>query len=191
MSRQFRRATATLIAGLMAGTVLILLLAGPASAEVTRGTCSGRAEFPSKTTDQILATERPRSEVFTIPKQETVAYSGTLREGAEPFETPVAFEGGISVRLPRSTWQVIGWGGESTAVSVDGTYTYEIPSFVPAGTGAFEVTTWHEQGDADCEVVVSVQLDGKPGPAALIAVAGTAVFGAGVLAAGSKKRMRG
>ena len=49
------------------------------------------------------------------------------------------------------------------------------------------MTAWHQQGDVDCAVVVTVQLDGDPGPAALVAAAGTVVMGAGVLAAGAKK----
>jgi hypothetical protein len=171
----------------MLGMMLVLLLTAPAVAEVDRGTCVGQAEFPSKASDRVLTAERPRADVFLVPKQETVHYTGTLSEGAQPSESPVQFEGGISVQLPRTSWQVVGWGGESTQVSADGTYTYEIPSFVPAGTGEFELTAWHKQGDADCAVTVTIQLEGKPGPAALVAAAGTVVFGAGVLAAGSKK----
>jgi hypothetical protein len=174
----------------MVGMMLTVLLAAPAGAEVTRGTCVGQAEFPSKTSDRVLTAERSRSDVFLVPKDETVAYAGALSEGAQPFDSPVAFEGGISVQLPRTTWQFVNWGGESTQVSADGLYTYSVPSFIPAGTGEFEVTGWHQQGDFDCVVVVTVALDGEPGPAALVAAAGTVVFGAGVLAAGSKKGVK-
>ena len=191
MTRRFQRATAVVVTSLMLAFVFTLVLVSPADAEVTRGSCAGQAEFPSKSSDRVLSADRPLSDVFAIPKRDTVVYTGALSEGAQPFDDPVRFEGGIVLQLPRSSWQVIGWGGESTQASADGTYTYEIPSFVPAGTGAFEVTTWHKQGDVDCEVVVAVSLDGKPGPAALIAVAGTVVFGAGVLAAGVKKGAKG
>jgi len=187
MSKRFRTATATTLTVLMLGTILALLLAAPAGAEVTRGTCVGTADFPSKTSDKTLDAERPRSDVFLVPKQETVAYAGALAPDAQPFDSPVAFEGGLTLQLPRTSWQVVSWGGESTQVMADGTYTYDIPSWVPAGTGEFQLTGTHRQGDIDCEVIVTVQLDGEPGPAALIAAAGTVVFGAGVLAAGSKK----
>jgi len=190
MSKRFQKSTATALASLMLGMMLVLLLTAPAAAEVDRGACVGQAEFPSKASDQVLTVERPRTDVFLVPKQETVIYTGALSEGAQPSESPVPFEGGISVQLPRTSWQVVNWGGESTQVSADGTYTYEIPSFVPAGTGEFELTAWHKQGDADCAVSVTIQLEGKPGPAALVAAAGTVVFGAGVLAAGSKKGMK-
>jgi len=190
MSNRARTTTATTLSVLMLGMMLALLFAAPAGAEVIRGSCVGQVEFPSKTSDQTLTADRSKADVFLVPKQETMLYSGALSEGAQPSETPVPFEGGVSVQLPRTTWQFTTWGGESTQVSADGSYTYEIPSFVPAGTGAFEVTAWHKQGDADCAVVVTVQVDGKPGPAALIAAAGTVVFGAGVLAAGSKKGVR-
>jgi hypothetical protein len=190
MSIRFRRNTSITLTALMLGMVLTVLLSAPAGAEVTRGSCVGQAEFPSKTTDRTLTADRPRSSVFLVPKEETVAYAGTLSEGAQPFDSPVPFEGGISVQLPRTTWQIVSWGGESTQVSADGLYTYSIPSFVPGGTGEFEVTGWHTQGEVDCAVVVTVALDGEPGPAALVAAAGTAVFGAGVFAAGSKKGVK-
>jgi hypothetical protein len=190
MSNRFRRNTAVTLTVLVLGMMLTALLAAPAGAEVTRGSCVGEADFPSKTADRVLTADRPRSSVFLVPKDETVGYFGALSDGAQPFETPVPFEGGISVQLPRTTWQIVSWGGESTQVSADGVYTYSIPSFVPAGTGEFEVTGWHKQGDIDCAVVVTVALDGEPGPAALVAAAGTVVFGAGVLAAGSKKGVK-
>ena len=190
MSNRFRRNTAVTLTVLMLGMMLTVLLAAPVGAEVTRGSCVGQADFPSKTSDRVLSADRPISSVFLVPMDETVAYAGSLSEGAQPFDSPVPFEGGISVQFPRTSWQFATWGGESTQVSADGLYTYSIPSFVPAGTGEFEVTGWHRQGDIDCAVVVTVALDGEPGPAALIAVAGTFVFGAGVLAAGSKKGVK-
>lgn len=190
MSNRFRRNTSATLTVLMLGMMLAVLLAAPAGADVTRGACVGQAEFPSKTSDKVLTADRSRSSVFLVPKDETVAYAGALSEGAEPFDSPIAFEGGIRVQLPRTSWQFTTWGGESAQVSADGVYTYSIPSFVPAGTGEFEVTGWHKQGDIDCEVVVTVALDGEPGPAALVAAAGTFVFGAGVLAAGSKKGVK-
>jgi hypothetical protein len=190
MSNRFRRNTAVTLTVLVLGMMLTALLAAPAGAEVTRGSCVGQAEFPSKTSDRVLTADRPRSSVFLVPKEETVTYAGALSDGAQPFDDPIPFEGAMSVQLPRSTWQFATWGGTSTQVSADGLYTYSIPSFVPAGTGEFEVTGWHKQGDFDCAVVVTVALDGEPGPAALVAAAGTVVFGAGVLAAGSKKGVK-
>ncbi|MEA2023519.1 MAG: hypothetical protein U9N79_04415 [Actinomycetota bacterium] len=190
MSNRSRKNTAVTLTMLMLGMLLTLLLAAPAGADVTRGECVGQAEFPSKTNDNVLSADRSRSVVFLVPKEETVAYAGALSEDAQPFDGPVAFEGGMTVQFPLTSWQFATWGGESTQVSADGVYSYSIPSFVPAGTGEFEVTGWHKQGDIDCEVVVTVALDGKPGPAALVAAAGTVVFGAGVLAAGSKKGVK-
>ena len=190
MSNRFRKNAAVTLTVLMLGMMLTVLVAAPVGAEVTRGSCIGQADFPSKTSDRVLDADRPRSSVFLVPMDETVAYAGALSEGAQPFDSPVPFEGGISVQLPRTTWQIVSWGGESTQVSDEGLYTYSVPSFVPAGTGEFEVTGWHQQGDVNCAVVVTVALDGEPGPAALVAVAGTFVFGAGVLAAGSKKGVK-
>ena len=190
MNRRFRKNTAITISVLMLGMMLTVLLAGPAGAEVRRGECVGFAEFPSKTSDAKLIAERPASDVFLVPKEETVTYAGALAEGAEEFDEPVPFEGGVRVQGPVGSWQVVSWGGESKEVSAEGSYHYAVPSWVPAGAGELTVTAWHQQGEYDCEVIVTVQLDGDPGPAALVAAAGTAVFGAGVLAAGSKKGLK-
>lgn len=190
MSNRFRRNTAVTLTVLMLGMMLTVLLAAPAGAEVTRGSCVGQADFPSKTSDGVLSADRSRSDVFLVPTEETVAYAGALSEGAQPSDSPVPFEGGIRVQLPRTSWQFTSWVGESTQVSADGVYTYSLPGFLPAGTGEFQVTGWHKQGDADCEVVVTVALDGEPGPVALVAAAGTVVFGAGVLASGAKKGVK-
>ena len=186
MSRSFRRSTAIGLSALMLGMMLVLLVA-PAAGEVTRGTCTGFAEFPSKATDANLVAERPVSDVFLVPKEETVVYAGTLAPGAETLPSPVPFKGGVSVQTPFNSWQVVSWGGETVEVDADGTYSYSVPSWVPAGVGELQVTASHQQGDVDCEVIVTVQLDGDPGPAALVAAAGTVVMGAGVLAAGVKK----
>ncbi|MGB5533092.1 MAG: hypothetical protein WBN71_08290 [Acidimicrobiia bacterium] len=187
MSRRFRRDTAISLSVLMLGMMLAVLLAAPATGEVTRGECTGFAEFPSKASDKTLVAERPLSEVFLVPKKETVNYAGTLEPGAQPTDSPVPFEGGVLLKTPFNSWQVVSWGGETVDVEASGSYTYSVPSWVPAGAGELQLTAWHQQGDIDCEVAVSVQLDGDPGPAALMAAAGTVVMGAGVLAAGVKK----
>ncbi len=139
MSNRLRRNAAVTLTVLMLGMMLTGLLAAPAGAEVTRGTCVGQAEFPSKASDRVLTADRPRSSVFLVPREETVGYSGALSDDAQPFAEPVPYEGAMSVQLPRSTWQFATWGGTSTQVSAEGLYTYSIPSFVPAGTGEFEV----------------------------------------------------
>ncbi|MEN8112850.1 MAG: hypothetical protein ABFS21_00565 [Actinomycetota bacterium] len=190
MTLRARRTTASVLLTGMLGMLLTLALAAPASAESIRGDCVGSATFPSKADDTVLSSDRPKSDVFLVPKDETVAYEGALSEGAQPLDSPVPYEGGVQVKLPRYTWSVSHWGGTSDQVAADGTHTYSIPGFVPGGTGEFELTAFHTQGDADCAVVVTIQLDGEPGPAALVAAAGTVVFGAGMLAAGAKKGMK-
>lgn len=175
---------------LMLGMLMTMLLAAPAGAEVTRGECTGFAEFPSKASDKTLVAERPIGDVFLVPREETITYAGTVKEGAQPLDSPVPFEGGVAVSTPFNSWQVATWGGESAEVSAEGTYSYSVPGWVPAGAGEIQVTAWHQQADTDCEVIVTVQLDGDPGPAALVAAAVTVVMGAGVLAAGSKKGVK-
>jgi len=182
-----RRVAGSLVLGLL--TVLFLgVVAIPASAEITKGSCTGQATFPSKPTDSQLTAERPRDEVFDVPEADSVQYSGNLGPGAEPSEEPLSFEGGLVLSLPRFSFQVKGWEGDTKDVEAGGVYTYEVPDFVPRGTGALELTGWHSQeGYPDCEGVVTLSFQGERGIAPLIAGGVTALAGAGLLAAGRRK----
>lgn len=170
-------------------TVLFVgLLAIPASAEITKGNCRGSATFPDKPTDKVLDAARPRSDVFEAPLGATVAYAGDLGPGAAETDEPVAFKGGVTLRIPRMSIPIVGWEGETVEVSDAGSYTYDLPDIVPQGTGGLEVTAWHNHtGHPDCEAVVTVSIEGSPGVAAVAAGGLTLLAGAGTLAAGRAK----
>jgi hypothetical protein len=173
------------------GAILVLfvaLLASPASAEITKGSCRGSAEFPDKQSDKVLDAARDLDDAFAAPPGATVGYAGDLGPGATESDEPVAFEGGVTIRIPRMSVTIVSWEGETVEVSDSGAYTYDLPDIVPRGTGPLQVTAWHNQaGYDDCEAKVSVTIDGSPGAVAVAAGGLTLLAGAGTLAAGRKK----
>ncbi len=181
------RRVATVLLLAMLTVVFVGLLAIPAAAEITRGDCRGSALFPDKSTDKVLDAARPRSDVFEAPLSATVGYSGDLGPAAEPSDEEISFEGGVVIRLPFSSWQIVGWSGETKEVSDSGSYTYDLPDFTPQGTGGMQVTAWHDHGGTLCEAVVTVSIAGSPGGVAVGAAAVTVLAGAGTLAAGRRK----
>ncbi len=168
----------------VATALLVLLFAPPARAEVFQGGCTGSASFENA---GVTVTEKqPLSDPVTILPEDSVRYAGST--GQPETSDPVPFEGGITVALPLGNWTFVTWGGESTKTSAEGDYAYTLPGFVPRGTGPVEVTATHEQGGQTCVVAASFQVEGSPGPLGVGAAAGTALFAAGTLAAGVKKR---
>jgi len=182
-----RRSATILVLGTLT-VVFVGLLAVPAAAEITQGSCRGSATFPDKATDKVLDAARPRSLVFEAPTGATVNYTGDLGPGASASDEPVAFEGGVSLQLPRTSIPIASWEGETEEFSYSGTYTYELPAGIPAGTGDIEVSAFHNHtGYGNCAAVVSVSIAGSPGVAAAVAGGLTALSGAATLAAGRKK----
>ena len=170
----------------MLGVITILwvgAMAAPASSEVIEGGCTGDATFSDGTkVDQST----PLGTTVIVPDGDTVTYNGSINK-PKP-DGPVRFDGGIDVRLPFGGWTVVTWGGDTEEVSItNGTYTYEVPGFVPRGTGGLEVTATHVQLGQTCVVAVTMALEGDPGPAAIIGATGTLVFAAGIIGAGFRK----
>lgn len=181
-----RRAATVLLLGMIAAMLLVVAL--PAAAEVTKGECTGQATFPSKPSDGQLTADRPRDEVFDVPEEDDVQYSGMVAPGAEPSEEPVDFSGGLVVSLPRFQWQVVGWEGSTEDVEYAGVYTYEVPGFVPRGTGPVELTGKHShEGYQDCEAVVTLSFQGERGVVPVVTGAVTVLAGLGTVAAGRRR----
>jgi hypothetical protein len=174
--------------GILGGIVLLMIgMASPAYAEVLAGPCVGFAEF----SNGVRVTEAtPVSVVNEVPEQDTVIYGGDTK--LSPPDEEEAFEGNVTIKLPLGQqWTVVNWPvppGETKEIADAGTYTYEVPSWVPRGAGALEMTAYHMQRGQICRVAVTMKLSGSPGAAAILGTAGTAVFGAGVIGSGFKKR---
>ena len=179
---RIRRIGAVIVLGTM--TVLtVATLSSPAGAVVT-GPCSGSVEFSNGVT---IRAEQPLDPASVIPAQDSAIYQGLI-DIPVPDE-PIPFEGGLSAEVAGlGTIPVVGWGGETVEVSASGTYIYEVPSWVPKGTGDILLTASHQQGGAECTGQVKVTIEGDPGAAGIIAATGTVLFGAGVIGAGFKKK---
>jgi len=176
--------------GILAGIMLLTVAtAAPAGAEVIQGDCVGIAEFSN---GAEITESTPLADVVYVPAEDTVEYFGdtTLPE----LDDPETFSGRVELALPLGgAWVVADWpkpaGSETTDVAKEGTHTYEVPGFVPQGTGAFELTATHTQRGQTCIVAVSVAIDGDPGIPAILGAVGTAVFAAGVVGAGFKRKV--
>ena len=184
MKRTRRIGALGILGGIM---VLTVATAAPASAEVIQGPCTGFADFSNGASAEHGT---PLSEVVEVPeKDDAVSYFGDTHLSEPPDPEP--FSGYVAVRLPiGGSWEVVNWPvppGETEATFADGLYAYEVPGFVPRGTGGLEVTAFHTQRGQVCEVAVTLSLAGSPGAPAIIGTAGTAVFGAGVLMSGRRR----
>lgn len=163
----------------------VATLSAPAGAVVTAG-CTGSATFSNGT---VVTAEQPLSVVSVVPAEDTVAYNGAIDIPKPPDDSPIPFVGGVGARVAGiSSWTVVSWSGETVEVSDSGTHKYEVPDWVPRGTGTINVLVAHTQGGKTCNAEVNVTLDGSPGAAAVVAATGTLVFAAGVLGAGVKKK---
>ncbi len=174
--------------GVLGGIVVLLVAtAAPAGAEVIVGNCTGSATFSN---GAVVTESTPLSETVTVPNKDIVQYSGNTH--LTPPDQEEGFGGYVAVRLPvGGSWIVADWPVPSDAktkeVDDSGSYAYEVPGYVPQGTGGLEVTAYHSQRGQVCQVAVSMALSGSPGPAAIVATIGVAAFGAGVIGAGFSK----
>ena len=111
--------------------------------------------------------------VYTIPDSDTVAWEGSV--AAPPGE----YNGSIWLEMPPpfGGWDIDTWGGESDSPGNDGTYEYDMPSWVPAGV-EFDVKGEHSDENGSCSGTIAFELDGGPfdSPAAPVALGGTAVL---------------
>ncbi len=179
---QRRRIGVLIVLGTMT-VFTVAALSTPASGVVS-GPCTGSAVF---STGATITAEQPLDPATVIPAADDVLYQGSI--DISPPDEPIPFEGGISAEIAGlGSFPVASWGGETEEVSDSGSYIYEIPSWVPSGTGDILLTGHHAQGGAECTGQVKVTLEGDPGAGAVIALTGTVLFGAGVIGAGVKKK---
>ncbi len=185
-----RRRKRLAASGVLGGMVMLMVasVAAPASGEVIQAGCSGSATFSNNVT---VTESTPVEDVIEVPDMDEVIYTGMI--DLPPADEPEPFSGNVTVALPLGQrWTAATWPvppGETETVEASGTYRYEVPGFVPRGTGGLLVTAFHQQRGVTCEVQVTMALAGNPGAAAYVATAGTVVFGLGVAAAGSRRRV--
>lgn len=182
----------------MVGTlaaVLVVALAGPASAVVLEGPCTGSVTFPEGTEvttigeGNVVTESHPLEPTITIPPDATVAYEGSMN--IPPPDEPVDFAGGIDLKVPIiGGITIVDWPdppGQTMEVSDAGSYTYSLPSFVPRGTGGLELTARHTQMGTTCRVALTVAVAGDSSAVGILTGAAAALFGALMVSAGIKK----
>jgi hypothetical protein len=115
----------------------------------------------------------------TIPREDIVDWTGSV---AGP---PGGYSGNIAVDLPPpfGNVEIDSWSGDSKNTSNVGSEEYDLPSIVPANV-EFKVYGQHTDSNGTCKGSVKFKIDGGiwDTPAGPIAIAGTVVSGAGLLA---------
>lgn len=164
--------------------------AAPAGA-IVDGPCTGDASFAETAGGPTVASvtaDQSLDDVVIVPKKAVVTYNGAIV--IDPPSEPISFVGAISAEVAGiGSIEVFDWKGETKEVSIsNGTDSYEVPSWVPGGTGTILVTATHLHGEVTCVAQVNVALDGSPGAAAVIAATGTVLFAAGTIGAGFKRK---
>jgi len=179
-----RKIGALIVLGTMT-VFTVAALATPAYGIVS-GPCTGSASFSN---GAVITAEQPLDPATVIPDMDNVSYQGSIDISPPPPDDPIPFSGGLNAEVAGiGSIPVVQWGGTTVEVSDSGSYIYEVPSWVPRGTGDILLTANHQQGGAECTGQVKVTLEGDPGAAAIITAVGTLVFGAGVIGSGFKKK---
>jgi hypothetical protein len=136
-------------------------LPGAAAADIVSpaGACTGTATW---TAGGVAAVSQQLSpdDVITIPRQDTVSWSGTVL-GPAPG-TARTVDGRVSLRLPPpfGSVAIARWSGPTTATDKSGTYAYNLPSLVPAGV-VLGLDASHDEGGArHCSAQVGLIIAG-------------------------------
>lgn len=142
------------------GAACALLPATPAAADLVDppGACVASAAWSGGPT--IVSQTGDPDDVTVIPRQATVDWSGTVVGPTAGTARPV--DGAVELDLPPLFGGIpIGdWGGSSTDVKKTGTYSYDLPSLVPAGV-IFTVVGWHdENGKEHCDGSADLKIAG-------------------------------
>jgi len=168
------------------GTITVFTVAALATPAygIVSGPCTGSASFSN---GAVITAEQDLDPATVIPDMDNVEYQGSI--DIPPPSDPISFSGGLNAEVAGiGSIPVVQWGGTTVEVSDSGSYLYDVPSWVPRGTGEILLTANHQQGGAECTGQVKVTLEGDPGAMAIIAGIGTVVFGAGVIGAGVKTK---
>lgn len=175
----------------------LALVGGPAGADVVTppGACTASATWTTGLEEggpfTVDTANLQPTDVITVPRRDTVTYTATAN-GVAPGERQVS--GRVSVRLPWPLPEITidSWDGTATEATASGQKTYDLPSFTPRNV-ELEIRGVHrENGVEFCSGTVKAKLEGRPldSPITYGAIAGTALTGIGLLAAGRPKWKR-
>lgn len=184
--REWRRAAWGSGTAVVAALVCLGAGAAPAAAELD-GPCEavGTIDETGLTIDPS-AGDGP----FEIPLEGTVSWSASVGDGAET--APRATDGAIEVvgppfldKLFSSLLEFRDWGEDDAVTTAEaGTDTYELPDYTPRDT-ELVVSGFHDDPAGSCDGEITVVVEGSPfdSPITVASLAGTAISGAGLVAA--------
>jgi hypothetical protein len=161
-------------------TVAGPLVAGPAAADIVSpaGACVGSGAWKASgvtATSPQLATD----DVIEVRRADEVSWSGRVVGPTAGTPRPVA--GRVALRLPPplGAISIADWSGPATAVERSGTYSYDLPSLVPAGVRLDLLASHDESGRRHCTASVGIIIPGGPfdSPLIFLALVGLALLG--------------
>jgi hypothetical protein len=125
-------------------------------------------------------------DVIEIPRADTVSWQGGVAGPAAGGSRDVAGRVSLALPPPFESIDLAQWQGEATEVQRSGTYTYDLPSIVPAGVLLDLHASHDEKGQRHCTAQVAVIIAGGAFDSPLIwaALAGLVLLAAAVVLLG-------
>jgi hypothetical protein len=152
--------------------VSVLTFASPAAAEIVEpaGACSGTAAWTeggfTENTGALV-----RDDAIEIPRKDQVQWSGRVVGPTAGTERSVSGRVFVALPPPFGGIRVGSWGPTGTEVEKSGTYSYDLPGYVPADV-EFDLWAFHHEGSAThCHGAVGLVIEGGPFDSPLIWVA--------------------
>jgi hypothetical protein len=170
----------------LVAAVGVFVWVGPAAGEVVEGSRTGSVTMEGQLAVDV---QQPSTAPVEIPDRGTAEVAGSF--DLPPAEAPVPYRGELRGRHAFGTWVITSWTGRSTTPEVSAARSYELPSFIPRGSGPIPVVLDASFGDESCRVVGTVAVAGPTFDGlslAMIVVTGL-LFGA--TAASGRSRARG
>jgi hypothetical protein len=158
MMRTVRLAAVVVLVGLLS-----VAFPQAAAAEIVSpaGACTATATWTTGGRTAASQQLKP-SDVIEIPRKDTVSWSAAVV--GPTAGTPRAVSGRVSLRLPPpfGAVDISRWSGPSAVTTQSGSYTYSLPSLVPAGV-VFRLDAAHDEaGKQHCAAQVGLRIAGGP-----------------------------
>jgi hypothetical protein len=176
-------------AGVVSVTALVIWLAGPAGAEITRDTIGCSATATVTGDDGAPVTVDAAGKSVTIPRGDSAVWRGTSNKVTHDHSGSVDLKlGPVSINLGR--WGPT--GNDQNQSTKEG--LKDIPAVIRQFPSVkWKVTGFHRGTEGQCEGEVTVEVEGSAASTAaagVAALAGTAAAAAGVVQAARPRGLR-
>jgi hypothetical protein len=167
----------------------VMIAPAPAWADAVdpAGSCTGRGEWTTAGFSEE-STDLDPEDVIEIPRADEVRWTG--RVVGPTAGTPRPIDGRIALALPPLLGSIpLGtWSGQGVDVEKTGTYSYDLPSWVPSDV-EFDLRARHDEGGKrHCTGAVGLIIEGGPfdSPLIWVALAGLLVTAIGMALVGRR-----